>query len=109
MSACPYTYIKKLFKITSNDTDFISTTEQIAKYLRVRVIKNQVTTVDVFLPAQSANWLIDLIPEHIVNKIREENIPLELIQENIKKQKVKYQQIIFKLIDQEKNILVWLE
>lgn len=80
-----------------------------AKYLRVTVIKDRATVVDVALPAQSARWLIDLIPADVTSRIRAEGIPLDDIQDDLRKRTVLKPQRIFNLIEPQRAVEVWLE
>ncbi len=103
MSACPYTWFKSFFnpKSDANPSE--------ASSLRVTVEKNAVVTVDVTLPARSARWLIDLIPDDVVTKIRNEGIPLDAIQDDLAKSIELIPQRIFSFQDEERKVVVWLE
>ncbi len=103
MSGCPYTWFKNLFNgpLDPNAKD--------ARFLRVTVDKNLSRTVDVSLPAGSARWLIDLIPDDVVSKIRAEGIPLDDIQDDLAKRERLFPQKIFILEEPERVVSVWLE
>lgn len=101
MSKCPYTYFKSFFQKTAKDNK--------ASNLRVLVEKQNETVVDVSLPAHSARWLIELIPDDVIRKIYAEGIPLKEIQDNLAKQEILYSMDIFKLEEKERRITVWLE
>lgn len=102
MSTCPYTWVRNLFG--SGKSNGV-----IAKHLRVSVIKNKVTVVDVALPANSARWLIDLIPQDVLTKIRSEGIPIEEIQDDLAKREVLNKTQIFSLVEPERTVQVWLD
>lgn len=86
-----------------------STPSEEATQLRVRVVRNDETVVDVALPAKSARWLIDLIPEDVVEKIRLEQIPLDEIQQQLKDATHLLPQKIFNLDEPNRIVMVWLE
>jgi hypothetical protein len=100
---CPYTWFKSLFPVMKKKT------EGVASELRVRVVRNNEVRVDVTLPANSARWLIDLIPGDVVDKILEEKIPLHEIQDDLAKMKSLHPQPIFELVEPERSVIVWLE
>lgn len=80
-----------------------------ASYLRVIVRRDGDTKVDVSLPANSARWLIDLIPEDVIAKIREEKIPIDAIQADLARKKDLYPTKIFLLTEPNRQVEVWLE
>jgi len=104
MAGCPYTWVKSLFASGASKKPGSE-----ASSLRVAVIREQVTTVDVALPARSARWLIDLIPEDVVLKIRAEGIPLDAIQSDLAERDRLFAQDIFSLVEPERTVKVWLE
>ncbi len=102
MSRCPYTWFRGLFgPVDPKATE--------ASYLRVRVLKEAVQKVDVTLPAHSARWLVDLIPDDVVAKIREEKIPLDAIQAELAAAVKLVPRRIFELVEPERTVQVWLE
>jgi len=103
MSGCPYTWIKNTLNI------FPKTKTLEASELRVTVKRGGDLKVDVSLPAGSARWLIDLIPEDVLKKIYAENIPIHLIQDSLKNKDKLLPQSIFKVQDEEREVKVWLE
>jgi hypothetical protein len=103
MSKCPYTWFKSLFSSSTPNTSGE------AMYLRVAVTKNNDRVVDVTLPARSARWLLELIPEDVNIKIREEGIPIDDIQDDLAKRKELIPQKIFKLTETHREVEVWLE
>lgn len=102
MGKCPYTWFKSLIGGTKKANGE-------ASMLRVTVLKNAETTVDVMLPARNARWLIDLIPDEVVQKIKAEGIPLESIQANLANAPLLYPQSIFSLEESTRTVKVWLE
>ena len=103
MGKCPYTFLKKIFSSVETPATFE------AKYLRVSVTKNEELVVDVSLPARSARWLIDLIPEDVMAKIRGEGIPIDQIQTDLCSRDKLLPQSIFKLTESFRIVDVWLE
>lgn len=101
MSKCPYTWVKSFFKTNTNS--------EIASFLRVKVMREGDTKVDVSLPARSAGWLIDLIPGDVVAKIKEEGIPLEEIQTDLARRDSYVPQPVFSLEEPHRVVTVWLE
>ena len=102
MSKCPYTWFKSLIgKPTSKEGE--------ATELRVTVSKMGKTTVDVALPAKSARWLIDVIPNDVVEKIRSEGIPIDLIQADLANSTKLISQALFTLDEPSRVVKVWLE
>lgn len=103
MSNCPYTWFVGLFSKPSTGTN------EKAQYLRVTVEKSNERVVDVALPARSARWLIDLIPDDVLTKIREEGIPIDRIQEDLAQRIELHPQNIFNLEEVHRKVIVWLE
>ena len=101
MSKCPYTWFKSVFSGNSNSSE--------ANSLRVTVHKQNEKTVDVSLPARSARWLIDLIPENVLDRIHQEGIPLEDIQKELAQCPRLEPQEIFEMNHPNGSVRVWLE
>lgn len=102
MSLCPYTWVVGFVK--PNKTPGAE-----ASQLRVRITKNDIVTVDVTLPAGSARWLIDLIPEDVMTKIRAELIPIDSIQDTLAQSQKLFPQDIFELKEPLRQVKVWLD
>lgn len=102
MSLCPYTFITGLIKKKT-------TPGGEAQHLRVLVYRDKIEKVSVTLPARSARWLIDLIPEDVVAKIREECIPIDEIQNELANSEKLFPKAIFELIEPHRSVKVWLE
>ena len=102
MSGCPYTWFRSLIGFKTSSSEH-------AQALRVTVKRAETTTVDVTLPAKSAGWLIDLIPDDVVQKIRAEGIPLDDIQADLASREKLIPQRIFELSEPERVVWVWLE
>jgi len=75
----------------------------------VRVMRDGEQRVMVSLPSKSARWLIELIPADVVAKIREEEIPLDAITEELNQTDVLYPRAIFSLTEAHRQVDVWLE
>ena len=103
MSKCPYTWFVGLFAKPEAQPG------RPAQHLRVTVDKNRDRVVDVALPAHSARWLIDLIPDDVIAKIRAEGVPLDDIQKELSQRAELMPQKIFKLTEPERSVEVWLE
>lgn len=111
MSKCPYTWVKNFFKKNDSTEIQLSAGVEIgkkAKELRVQIVRKGEVTVDLSLPAGSARWLIDLIPEDIIKKIKAEEIPIEEIQTALAKSKSLFVGPLFRLIEVERSVFVWL-
>lgn len=104
MTNCPYTWAKR---VSNHPLDKANL--QIAEHLRVRVTKNKETTVDVALPAHSARWLMELIPDDVLNQICREGIPIEKIQDDLSKEEKLFSGEIFTLTEAHRIIEVWLQ
>jgi len=102
MAACPYTWIRGFFPAKNGDSSEASN-------LRVTVTREQKVVVDVSLPARSARWLIELIPEDVVKKIYAEGIPLDEIQADLAGRITLVPQKIFHLQETHREVAVWLE
>ncbi|MDR3606800.1 MAG: hypothetical protein P4M08_05385 [Oligoflexia bacterium] len=102
MSRCPYTLVKNLIGFRASGA------AGNAKELRVTVIRDGERKVDVALPAASARWLIELIPEDVLARIREEGIPIDDIQKDLAKREVFRPQKIFVLTEPHRTVEVWL-
>jgi hypothetical protein len=101
MSKCPYTFVKSMFGKPHPTKE--------ASHLRVTVTRGEETTVDAALPAHSARWLMELIPEDVLTQIYKEGIPIEKIQEDLSQQKVLFPRKIFTLTEPHRAIDIWLE
>ena len=105
-SKCPFTktvnFIAGVFGRSES-----ATTE--AKNLRVRVLKGGEERVNVYLPARSARWMMDLIPEDVLAKIHEEGIPIDRIQDELKAATVLTARQIFQIEEAGRLVEVWLE
>lgn len=104
MKTCPYTWVRAFF--TSNTP---AVPGEPAKNLMVRVVRDGQQKVRVALPARSARWLLDLIPDEVVEKIRAEDIPLEAMMLDLSTQKELYPRQIFSLSDPSRQVDIWLE
>lgn len=101
MSKCPYTWIKSFLGSSDRKGE--------ASQLRVTVLKEGKTMVDVALPAKSATRLISIIPEEVVARIRREGIPIDDIQEDLSGRESFSPQSIFLLSEENRTVKVWLE
>jgi hypothetical protein len=104
MSSCPYTWVRGLFSSRS-----ATKPGDPARHLMVRVVRDGEERVMVSLPSKSARWLIELIPAEVVARIREEEIPLDAITEELNQTDVLYPRPIFTLTDSHRQVDVWLE
>ena len=104
MKSCPFSFI-----LRSSDRTSSGDPEAPASNLRVLVKKCGKKIVDVWLPAHSARWLMDLIPEEVLEKIHQEQIPIVEIQKELEKQKILMAREIFKLNEEHRSVHVWLE
>ncbi len=103
---CPYTWFRNIFSSRSNSNPDL---DRPANNLHVRVIKDGEEKVWVALPARSARWLIDLIPEDVIQKIYEEKIPLDAMLEDLKTMDVLRPQKIFNLTEENRQVDIWLD
>jgi hypothetical protein len=104
MSKCPYTWFRGLFSSSRPHVPGAP-----ADHLHVRVLKNGSETVRVALPSQSARWLIELIPSDVLQKIRNEAIPIDKILSDLTNRTSLEPQPIFKLDEPHRVVEVWLE
>lgn len=107
MAKCPYTWVKGIFRRSGKSG--ASDASKPADNLMVRVVRNGEERVLVALPARSARWLLELIPDDVVNKIREEEIPIDDITRDIGQTDVLYPGQIFSLSESGREVHVWLE
>lgn len=75
----------------------------------VKVMRDGEERVNVALPARSARWLIELMPDDVVAKVRAEEIPLDAMMEDLREQESLYPRPIFSLEEPHRQVLVWLE
>lgn len=106
---CPYTWFRSLLdrkgqKPEPNAEGLIE-----AQCLRVTVEKFGKKTVDVFLPARSARWLMELIPSEVMTRIKEEQIPIEAMNQELAKRDRLYPEELFSMADDSRKVQVWLE
>ncbi len=106
MSRCPYTWFKGLFGGRAAPATLPN---EKAQHLMVRVVRDGEERVMVALPAKSAHWLIEVIPDHVMEQIRAEEIPIDDMMTDLKGQSALYPRPIFSLIDPTRNVQVWLE
>ncbi len=114
MSKCPYTWFRSVFKKSDlsaheNNRGGDQETDKEASELRVRVSRQGNTTVDIALPARSARWLISVIPDDVVAKIRLEGIPIDSIQSDLASSARLLVQPLFSLEETDRQVQVWLE
>jgi hypothetical protein len=69
MAGCPYAWVRGFFSAGSKQG--VDPTRP-ASNLMVRVVKSGEERVRVAQPARSTRWLIDLIPDDAVARIRED-------------------------------------
>lgn len=105
---CPYTWFRSLLDRKSSPKPNKDGLVE-AQCLRVTVEKSGQKTVDVFLPARSARWLMDLIPADVMTKIRAEKIPIEEMNHELSQRKVLYPEELFSVADETRKVEVWLE
>ncbi len=82
---------------------------QPARNLMVRVVRDGEERVLVSLPSTSAHWLIELIPADVVARIREEQIALDAITEELNRTEQLYPRPFFLLTNSYRQVDVWLE
>lgn len=104
MARCPYTWVRSFFSNPS-----AAAPGEPAQHLRVRVMRDGEQRVLVTLPAKSARWLMEVIPEDVQNKIRAEEIPLDDMMAELHGETVHYPRQIFTLSEAHRQIDVWLE
>ncbi len=82
-----------------------------ASHLRISISKMGKTTVDLSFPAHCARWIMEMIPDDLLVKIRRKGIPLDAIQDRLFNMPVLSPCDLFHLedIEEEKKIKVWLE
>lgn len=79
-----------------------------ANNLKILIVKNGETVVDISMPAVSSKWIIDLLPEDTLKKISEKGIDILKIQERLNQSSELQCQELFQLETEEKKIRVWL-
>lgn len=82
---------------------------QLAEHLRVRVVRDGEERANIYLPAASARWMIDLIPQDVLARIREEDIPIDAIQQDLAECGSLNPRDIFELRESGRTVQVWLE
>lgn len=103
MAGCPYTWVRGLFGSKA------AAPGEPAKNLMVRVIRDGEERVNVALPAKSARWLIELMPDDVVDKVRAEEIPIDAIMHDLQQQDELHPRPIFSLTESNRQVEVWLE
>jgi hypothetical protein len=106
MAKCPYTWVRGFF--SSGDSK-VAVPGAPAKNLMVSVIKDGEERVKVALPAHSARWLIELMPDDVVEKVRAEDIPIDAMMQDLSEQESLYPRPIFSLEEPNRRVRVWLE
>lgn len=105
MAGCPYTWVRGVLGITAKPAK----DGDPAKHLMVRVVRDGDERVKVWLPAQGARRLMDLIPDDVMDKIRNEEIPIDDIMEDLRREPTLYPRPIFSSHDDARQVDVWLE
>lgn len=103
------TIFKKLFSTQSASSETATVSSPEASYLRLTVIRKQIKTVDLRFPAASARWIVDLIPDDILEKIKASGVSIEDIQSKLAKSEKLVPQKLFSLEEPERLVTVWLE
>lgn len=103
MSKCPYTWVKNLFAGKAKLPG------EAANSLRVTVDREGDRKVDVALPARSARWLLEIIPKDVIEKIKAEGIPIEMMNQDLKERIHLGAQDLFLLNEPGRTVRVWLE
>ncbi len=106
MAGCPYTWVRGLF--SSGVPRHIDPTKP-ARNLMVRVVRDGEERVRVSLPARSAKWLIDIIPDEVVRKIRAEDIPLDALAIELHQAEELFPRSIFSMQEEHRQVEIWLE
>ncbi len=106
MARCPYTWFKGLFGGKPRND---AAPDRPAENLMVRVVKEGEEKVMVALPARSARWLLEVIPDHVVAQIRAEEIPIDAIGAELERQEQLFPRPIFTLQDPNRQVDVWLQ
>jgi predicted unusual protein kinase regulating ubiquinone biosynthesis (AarF/ABC1/UbiB family) len=81
--------------------------DEMARYLKIHVVTNG-NKISLTMPARCANDLEDVMDESVKESINRKKIDLQAIQEKVKKSGF-IPQILFSLIDEERDMKVWLE
>ena len=103
MARCPYTWVRSFFTTKS------AAPGAPAQNLMVRVMRDGEERVSVALPAKSARWLIEVMPDDVVEKVRAEEIPIDAIMADLQQQGELYPRPIFSLSESNRQVEVWLE
>ena len=106
MAGCPYTWFKGLF---GGKTPAEAKPGAPAENLMVRVVREGEERVMVALPARSARWLLEVIPDHVVAQIRAEEIPIDDIEKELAGQQQLFPRQIFTLAEPNRRVDVWLQ
>ncbi len=106
MAGCPYTWVRGLF---SSGVPRHIDASQPAKNLMVTVVRDGEERVRVSLPARSAKWLIDIIPDDVVKRIRAEDIPLDALAIELHRAEELFPRSIFSLRESNRQVEIWLE
>ncbi|MCC6930503.1 MAG: hypothetical protein IT359_16065 [Gemmatimonadaceae bacterium] len=101
--ALPYTWVRSFFNARN------AAPGAPAKNLMVRVVRDGEERVSVALPARSARWLIEVMPNDVVQKVRAEEIPIDAIMADLQQEAELYPCSIFSLSKSNRQVEVWLE
>jgi predicted unusual protein kinase regulating ubiquinone biosynthesis (AarF/ABC1/UbiB family) len=82
--------------------------DEMARYLKIHIVKKNGNKISLTMPARCADDLEDVIDESVKESINRHKIDLQAIQKKIQKSGF-ISQPLFSLIDEECNIKVWLE
>ncbi|PIQ98790.1 MAG: hypothetical protein COV66_12860 [Nitrospinae bacterium CG11_big_fil_rev_8_21_14_0_20_45_15] len=80
----------------------------LSRYLKINVVKANGNKVRLTMPARVADDLEDVIEPDVLESIKRQNINLDEIQERVVKSGFVPQEV-FQLVDEERDVRVWLE
>lgn len=105
MATCPYTWVRSALGFGDRPTR----AGEPAQHLVVRVVRDGDERMRVALPARGARRLLDLIPEDVLARIRDEEIPIDAMVEELRTEATLMPRRIFDLRDDHREVAVWLE
>jgi len=80
-----------------------------AQHLKINLFRDGKKKVDLTFKAQTARWIVELLPSHLIDKISARGIDLTKLQEGLIQQKELLPGELVNFSDAEVEVRIWLQ
>lgn len=80
-----------------------------AQHLKINLFRDGKKKVDLTFKAQTARWIVELLPAHLIDKITARGINLTQLQDNLLNQKELLPGELVHFNDLEIEVRIWLQ